>query len=78
MDTDIEWIEYWNTAMMISALIYAFMGPYCCFFGENSEFQQRICKVLAVTDYVMMFVYAFDVVVEIIAAAPVYGKRVLM
>ena len=73
MDTEITWVKYWNAAVMINAMCFAFIGPFCVSFGENSEFEKTMCYILTQIGYPMTILYILDVYVEIIAAAPVYG-----
>lgn len=69
-----HWIVYWNAIMMIFALIYAFLGPYCYSFGYASQFQQYLCLATRIFQYVNEIMYILDVLVEIIGACPVQGK----
>ncbi len=73
MDCKFWWISYWNALIMIVALAHTIMGPYCVSFGENSDFEENMCKFLYCFNIPVAILYIMDVFIEIIAGVPVYG-----
>jgi len=74
MTSELEWIKWWNIIIMIFALIYAFIAPYCLAFAQSSKLEIYICDATKAFEYLNLIMYIADVFVEIIGACPVAGS----
>jgi len=58
---------------MFLSMCFAYIEPYCIAFGENTLTDKALCYLSDIVGYPIVLIYMTDVLVEVIAAAPVYG-----
>jgi len=75
--SDRPWVRTWNLFIIVFCLIYCFIAPYCLAFGDFNEFEHLMCSTEGLFRLPFLIIFAADVAVEILAACPVYGERLV-